>query len=215
VLRLCGGQRAADRRDSDRRHLRALADQGRLYRSRRDQLRERRRPAWQFGSPASAHLSLRSDAFLATGVLLGRAEPGDDEDVVAVRMPLVRTSPARGPARSSRAEPRSRSRSRCHISRCNFLPQASRGCCFRQRGRAQSGPRRTSARSRRSGGAGSGKRDPVVLGMKRIPSPKPPGKRGVSEGFRAARPPGNPLVMRVRERRASESHPGGRRFEPG
>jgi rSAM/selenodomain-associated transferase 1 len=37
---------------------------------------------------SSAHLSLRSDAFLATGVLLGTAQPGEDEDVVAVHLPV-------------------------------------------------------------------------------------------------------------------------------
>ncbi|MGH2922346.1 MAG: TIGR04282 family arsenosugar biosynthesis glycosyltransferase [Gaiellaceae bacterium] len=37
---------------------------------------------------SSAHLSLRSDAFLATGVLLGTPEPGEDEDVVVVPMPV-------------------------------------------------------------------------------------------------------------------------------
>jgi rSAM/selenodomain-associated transferase 1 len=37
---------------------------------------------------SSAHLSLRSDAFLATGVLLGTPEPGEDEDVVVVSMPI-------------------------------------------------------------------------------------------------------------------------------
>ena len=37
---------------------------------------------------SSAHLSLRSDAFLATGVLLGTPEPGEDEDVVAVHLPV-------------------------------------------------------------------------------------------------------------------------------
>ncbi|MGI8972873.1 MAG: TIGR04282 family arsenosugar biosynthesis glycosyltransferase [Gaiella sp.] len=37
---------------------------------------------------SSAHLSLRSDAFLATGVTLGAAEPEDDEDVTLVRMPV-------------------------------------------------------------------------------------------------------------------------------
>jgi rSAM/selenodomain-associated transferase 1 len=37
---------------------------------------------------SSAHLSLRSDAFLATGVLLGTPQPGEDEDVVVVPMPV-------------------------------------------------------------------------------------------------------------------------------
>jgi rSAM/selenodomain-associated transferase 1 len=37
---------------------------------------------------SSAHLSLRSDAFLATGVVLGRATPELDEDVAVVRMPV-------------------------------------------------------------------------------------------------------------------------------
>jgi rSAM/selenodomain-associated transferase 1 len=37
---------------------------------------------------SSAHLSLRSDAFLATGVLLGTPQPGEDEDVVTVRVPV-------------------------------------------------------------------------------------------------------------------------------
>lgn len=37
---------------------------------------------------SSAHLSLRSDAFLATGVLLGTPQPGEDEDVVAVHLPV-------------------------------------------------------------------------------------------------------------------------------
>jgi ADP-ribose pyrophosphatase len=35
---------------------------------------------------SSAHLSLRSDAYLATGVTLGKPQPGEDEDVVVVRM---------------------------------------------------------------------------------------------------------------------------------
>jgi hypothetical protein len=56
---------------------------------------------------------------------------------------------------------------------------------------------------------------PSVLGMEHVSSPKPTGKRGVSEGFRTAGLAGNPLMLRVRERRASESHPGGRRFESG
>lgn len=38
---------------------------------------------------SSAHLSLRSDAFLATGVLLGQAAPELDEDVSVVRMPVA------------------------------------------------------------------------------------------------------------------------------
>jgi rSAM/selenodomain-associated transferase 1 len=37
---------------------------------------------------SSAHLSLRSDAFLATGVVLGTPQPGEDEDVVVVRLPV-------------------------------------------------------------------------------------------------------------------------------
>jgi uncharacterized protein len=37
---------------------------------------------------SSAHLSLRSDAFLATGVVLGTPEPGDEEDLTASRMPV-------------------------------------------------------------------------------------------------------------------------------
>ena len=37
---------------------------------------------------SSAHLSLRSDAFLATGVTLGTPQPEEDEDVVVVRMPV-------------------------------------------------------------------------------------------------------------------------------
>jgi rSAM/selenodomain-associated transferase 1 len=37
---------------------------------------------------SSAHLSLRSDAFLATGVMLGTPQPGEDEDVVAVPLPV-------------------------------------------------------------------------------------------------------------------------------
>ena len=37
---------------------------------------------------SSAHLSLRSDAFLATGVELGVAAPDEDEDVTLVRLPL-------------------------------------------------------------------------------------------------------------------------------
>jgi uncharacterized protein len=37
---------------------------------------------------SSAHLSLRSDAFIATGVLLGTPQPGEDEDVVAVHLPV-------------------------------------------------------------------------------------------------------------------------------
>jgi hypothetical protein len=38
---------------------------------------------------SSAHLSLRSDAFLATGVEVGEAAPEDGEDVDVVRMPLT------------------------------------------------------------------------------------------------------------------------------
>jgi ADP-ribose pyrophosphatase len=38
---------------------------------------------------SSAHLSLRSDAFLATGVAVGNAAPDADEDVELVRLPLV------------------------------------------------------------------------------------------------------------------------------
>lgn len=37
---------------------------------------------------SSAHLSLRSDSFLATGVVLGTPQPGEDENVVVVRMPV-------------------------------------------------------------------------------------------------------------------------------
>jgi uncharacterized protein len=37
---------------------------------------------------SSAHLSLRSDAFLATGVVLGAPQPDEDENVVVVRMPV-------------------------------------------------------------------------------------------------------------------------------
>jgi ADP-ribose pyrophosphatase len=37
---------------------------------------------------SSAHISLRSDAFLATGVEVGEAAPEADEDVALVRMPL-------------------------------------------------------------------------------------------------------------------------------
>jgi len=37
---------------------------------------------------SSAHLSLRSDAFLATGVVLGTPQPGEDEEVTVVRLPL-------------------------------------------------------------------------------------------------------------------------------
>jgi rSAM/selenodomain-associated transferase 1 len=37
---------------------------------------------------SSAHLSLRSDAFLATGVALGTPRPGEHEEVVVVRMPI-------------------------------------------------------------------------------------------------------------------------------
>jgi hypothetical protein len=37
---------------------------------------------------SSAHLSLRSDAFLATGVVLGRGRPDVGEDVAVVRMPV-------------------------------------------------------------------------------------------------------------------------------
>jgi hypothetical protein len=54
-----------------------------------------------------------------------------------------------------------------------------------------------------------------VLGMERASSPKPAGKCGACEGFHTARPPGNPLLERVRRCCASESHPGGRRFESG
>jgi uncharacterized protein len=38
---------------------------------------------------SSAHLSLRSDAFLATGVEVGAAKPDAEEDVELVRMPLA------------------------------------------------------------------------------------------------------------------------------
>jgi rSAM/selenodomain-associated transferase 1 len=38
---------------------------------------------------SSAHISLRSDAFLATGVEIGAASPDADEDVELVRMPLA------------------------------------------------------------------------------------------------------------------------------
>jgi len=38
---------------------------------------------------SSAHISLRSDAFLATGVEVGAATPDEDEDVALVRMPLA------------------------------------------------------------------------------------------------------------------------------
>jgi uncharacterized protein len=39
---------------------------------------------------SSAHISLRSDAYLATGVEVGVPSPGADEDVELVRMPLAR-----------------------------------------------------------------------------------------------------------------------------
>ncbi|MEP6978831.1 MAG: TIGR04282 family arsenosugar biosynthesis glycosyltransferase [Thermoleophilia bacterium] len=38
---------------------------------------------------SSAHLSLRSDVFLATGVEVGEATPDENEDVTTVRMPLA------------------------------------------------------------------------------------------------------------------------------
>ena len=38
---------------------------------------------------SSAHISLRSDAFLATGVEVGTAAPDEDEDVELVRMPVA------------------------------------------------------------------------------------------------------------------------------
>jgi len=38
---------------------------------------------------SSAHISLRSDAFLATGVVLGRARPDQDEDVSVALVPIV------------------------------------------------------------------------------------------------------------------------------
>jgi rSAM/selenodomain-associated transferase 1 len=38
---------------------------------------------------SSAHLSLRSDAFLAVGVVLETPRPGDDEDLVLVRLPVA------------------------------------------------------------------------------------------------------------------------------
>ena len=38
---------------------------------------------------SSAHISLRSDAFLATGVVLGRSAPDLDEDVAIVWMPVA------------------------------------------------------------------------------------------------------------------------------
>jgi rSAM/selenodomain-associated transferase 1 len=37
---------------------------------------------------SSAHLSLRSDAFLATGVVLDSPQPGEEEDIVVVRMTI-------------------------------------------------------------------------------------------------------------------------------
>jgi uncharacterized protein len=37
---------------------------------------------------SSAHLSLRSDAFLATGVVLGTPRPGEEEDVVPARLTI-------------------------------------------------------------------------------------------------------------------------------
>jgi uncharacterized protein len=37
---------------------------------------------------SSAHLSLRSDAFLATGVVLGTPQPGEDEEVTVVCLPV-------------------------------------------------------------------------------------------------------------------------------
>ena len=37
---------------------------------------------------SSAHISLRSDAFLATGVALGRSRPDEDEDVSVVLLPV-------------------------------------------------------------------------------------------------------------------------------
>ena len=36
---------------------------------------------------SSAHLDMRSDAFLATGVAVGRAAPDEDEEIGIVRMP--------------------------------------------------------------------------------------------------------------------------------
>ncbi len=38
---------------------------------------------------SSAHLDLRSDAFLATGVEVGGAAPGEDEEIAIVRMPAA------------------------------------------------------------------------------------------------------------------------------
>src|SRR5439155_24478671 len=56
---------------------------------------------------------------------------------------------------------------------------------------------------------------PVVLGMKRVPSPKPPDKRGVSKGFPRSGMARKPLWGRVCCWCALASHPGGRRFESG
>jgi rSAM/selenodomain-associated transferase 1 len=38
---------------------------------------------------SSAHISLRSDAFLATGVELGEADPEEEEEVALIRLPLA------------------------------------------------------------------------------------------------------------------------------
>jgi uncharacterized protein len=38
---------------------------------------------------SSAHLSLRSDAYLATGVVLGTPQPGEDEEVTVVSLPVA------------------------------------------------------------------------------------------------------------------------------
>lgn len=38
---------------------------------------------------SSAHLGMRSDAFLATGLARGESQPDDDEDIVVVRMPVA------------------------------------------------------------------------------------------------------------------------------
>jgi rSAM/selenodomain-associated transferase 1 len=50
-----------------------------------------RAPAWRHLTTfysSSAHVSLRSDAFLATGVEVHAARPDDDEDVALVRLPV-------------------------------------------------------------------------------------------------------------------------------
>ena len=73
----------------------SVADGESAFKAARRELREEvggETSDWQHLSTffsSSAHLSLRSDAWLATGVVVGEADPDEAERMTLVRLPLV------------------------------------------------------------------------------------------------------------------------------